>query len=122
MSLTSVDASIWNEIAKTQTLKTAWAKKAFSMDQNQMAEAENREYQALKRMAGPEVAAAFLDMKPLLLERRAITQFTLEHPNFRQALPEIASVSEAVIYASMDRPLNQKQQKALMRLLRADLT
>lgn len=87
-----------------------------------MAEQEDREYKTLKRLADPEVAMAFQDMKPLLLERRAISQFTQEHPQFRPTLPEIASVSEAVIYASMDRPLNQTQQKALTRLLRAELT
>ena len=122
MSLTSVAAPIWNEIARTQPLKTEWARKAFAMDQAEMAALEDREYQALKRRVAPVVASAFLDLKPLLIERRAITRFTLEHPEFLQALPEIASVSEAVIYASMDRPLSPMQQKVLARLLQDDLT
>lgn len=120
MSLTSVAAPIWNEIAKTQTLKTAWARRVFAMDQEAIAEAENQEYENLKRMVGQEVATAYLDVKPLYLERRAIARFTQENPNFLQALPEIASTSEAVLIASADRPLNRQQQRSLKRLLLAD--
>ena len=123
MSLTSVAAPIWNEIAKTQRLRTRWARRVFLLPTDQaMAEEEGREYKTLKRKVGPEVAMAFQDVKPLLLENVAISRFTLDHPELRQALPEIVSVAEAVIIASKDRPLSQTHQKLLARLLRAELT
>ena len=92
------------------------------MDQAEMAALEDRGVPGAETTVAPVVASAFLDLKPLLIERRAITRFMLDHPEFLQALPEIASVSEAVIYASMDRPLSPMQQKVLARLLQADLT
>ena len=63
MSLTSVAAPIWNEIARTQP-RNGGARKAFAMDQAEMAALEDREYQALKRRVAPVVASAFLDLKP----------------------------------------------------------
>ncbi len=121
MSLTSVAAPIWNEIAKTQKLKTEWARKTFALDAMAMAELENSEYQEAKKAADPWVAASFSDMKPLLLENRAISKFTQAQPQYRLALPEVVSVSEAVMLASMERPLSKMQQKQLSELLQSAL-
>ena len=122
MPLTSVAAPIWNEIAETQKLKTAWAKKAFAMDGMEMAELEDREYKAAKSRFGQEVAASYVDLKPLLLENVAISKYTQAHPNYRPALPEIVSIAEAVIVASQERPLNPMQQKQLAKLLQNSLS
>jgi len=108
MSLTSIAAPIWNEIAKTQTLETSWPRRVFAMDQDAIAAEEHLEYKALKRLVGQDVAIAYLDMKPLDLERKAIARFTQANPNYLQALPEIASTSEAVLIASADRPLTRQ--------------
>ena len=119
MSLTSIAAPIWNEIAQTQPLKTEWARKAFVLDGLAMAELEDREWKTIKAKSDSETAAALTDMKPLLLENVAIAKFTQEHPELRQALPEVASISEALILASQDYQLSRMQQAKLRGLLQA---
>lgn len=121
MALTSVATMVWNQIAETQELKTAWAKKVFAMGPEQMLQAEDEEYRALKATVGHDVAASYQDVKPLLLENEAISRFTQAQPMYREALPEVTSISEALILASMERPLSPMQQNRLRRLLEADL-
>ena len=122
MGLSSVAAPIWNEIAKTQTLKTEWARKAFALDDQAMSELEDQEYQELKPKVGQAVAAAFSDLKPLLLENQAISRYiqAQDDPTLRQALPEVVSIAEAIALASMDRPLSPSQQTSLQNLLKAE--
>lgn len=122
MGLTSVAAPIWNEIAKTQTLRTEWARKAFALDDQAMSELENREYQELKPKVGQAVATAFSDLKPLLLENQAISRYIQAQgdQSLRQALPEVVSIAEAIALASMDRPLSPLQQTSLQNLLKAE--
>ena len=122
MSLTSVAAPIWNQIAETQTLKTVWARKAFKLDGMAMAELEDKEYKTLKAKVGQDVAASYQDVMPLLTENVAISKFIQEQPNYRQALPEIVSIAEAVILAPQERPLNPMQQKQLANLLQDQMT
>ncbi len=121
MSLTSVAATVWNQIAQTQALQTAWAKKVFALNPEEMQQAEDKEYKALARAVGHDVAASYQDVKPLLLENEAISRFTQAQPMYREALPEVTSIAEALILASMERPLSQTQQKLLKMLLAADL-
>ena len=122
MSMTSVAAPIWNEIAKTQKLRTPWARKAFSLDAEAMNEQENREYQSLKEKIDPVTAASYLDVRPLLLENVAISRFTQGQPQYRDALPEVTSIAEAIALASKERPLNLRQQTSLRKLLAQDLS
>ena len=122
MSLNSVGTEIWNEIAETQQLKTVWAKKAFRMTSDQMCQQVSEEYEKLKAAGVPHaVASAFLDVKPLLLENEAISRHIVKTNSdfLRSALPEVVSVDEAVMLASMDSPLTISQQKQLAQLLRA---
>ena len=121
MALTSVATAVWNQVAETQQLKTAWAKKAFALNSEEMQQAEDKEYKALARAVGHDVAASYQDVKPLLLENEAISRFTRAQPMYREALPEVTSIAEALILASMERPLSQTQQKLLKMLLAADL-
>ena len=121
MALTSVATAAWNQIAETQKLKTAWAKKAFALNSEEMQQAEDKEYKALARAVGHDVAASYQDVKPLLLENEAISRFTQAQPMYREALPEVTSIAEALTLASMERPLSQTQQKLLKMLLAADL-
>lgn len=117
-----VAAAVWNEIAKTQPLETAWAKKWFRMNQDELTQADQKEYEDLKKKVSPDVAISFQTLRPLLLERKAISRHLQKHPELRQALPEVNSINEAVMLASMDRPLNPLQQKQLEQLLREALT
>lgn len=117
MSLSSVATPIWNEIARTQTLRTAWARKAFALDDAAMTALENKEFARLKQAEGQAVASAYLDMKPLLLENLAISRYCESRPDLRNALPEVPTVTEAVLLASADHPLSPQQQKRLQVLL-----
>ena len=121
MALTSVATAVWNHIAETQQIKTAWAQKAFALNPEEMQQAEDKEYKALARAVGHDVAASYQDVKPLLLENEAISRFTQAQPMYREALPEVTSIAEALTLASMERPLSQTQQKLLKMLLAADL-
>lgn len=121
MALTSVATAVWNQIAETQKLRTAWAQKVFALNSEEMQQAEDKEYKALARAVGHDVAASYQDVKPLLLENEAISRFTQAQPMYREALPEVTSIAEALTLASMERPLSQTQQKLLKMLLAADL-
>ncbi len=124
MSLTSVAAPIWNEIAKTEELKTEWAKKAFAMTGEEMANLVSREYQELKTkgLSFP-VIYGFLTVKPLLLENVAISRHIQRtgYQGLRSALPEITSIDEAAMIASEDTPMTLEEQEQLAELLRAEL-
>ncbi len=122
MSMDSVAAPIWNEIAKTQKLRTQWARERFPMDEEQISKADDQEAKLLLNQGMERaVMCAYLDMKPLLLERDAIQAYleTSNDPYLPGALPEVNSVNEAVILASQDRPLTPSQQKQLSELLHA---
>ncbi len=122
MSLASVATPIWNEIARTQKLRTEWAKKAFALDQAGMDKLEDEEYEALKAKVGHSVAAAFSDVMPLLMENVAISRYIRAQGDLtlRQALPEVTTIAEAVTLASMDRPLSRMEQTSLANLLKAE--
>jgi len=123
MSLVSVAAPIWNEIAQTQELATEWARKAFRLGMQEAVEAYDQEHKELTdEGADPEVATAFLEVFPLLAERRAISRFLRTRPDLREALPPVTTVNEAVILASKESPLSPSQQKQLQRLLQSRLT
>ena len=125
MSLNSVATPIWNEIARTHELKTAWGRKAFSLNAAQMVKLVNQEYEELKAAGvSTEVCKAYLDLKPLLLENVAISRHIqqTDNPSLRQALPEVTTVNEAVILASADQELSTLQQRRLEKLLQSALS
>lgn len=121
MSLTSVDSVIWNRIAEKHKLRTKWAEKAFRLGPDEMVELENREYREAKKASGHKIAAALMDMKPLLLENVAISQFSQEQSGLRDALPEVVSISEAVMLASEEYRLTPFQQRRLSKLLQEEM-
>ena len=123
MSINSVAAKIWNEIADLGNLKTSWAQRAFRMDEDELIELEDREYEELEdRDVDPEVIRAFLDVRHLLTERAAIASYVKKHPELRGALPEVNSVNEAVLLATGDWPLSQSQTSQLKDLLNEALS
>ena len=123
MSINSVAAKIWNEIVDLGNLKTSWAQRAFRMDEDELIELEDREYEELEdRDVDPEVIRAFLDVRHLLTERAAIASYVKKHPELRGALPEVNSVNEAVLLAAGDWPLSQSQTSQLKELLNEALS
>ena len=120
--MNQVQARIWNEIARTQTLQTPWAREAFKRSESQITEAQEADYLRLKKQGIPPIVASqFLALRPLLLENVAISQYVMQHPaeaqDLRQALPEVTSPREATLLASADYPLNPSQQEQLEQLL-----
>ena len=111
-------ARVWNEIARTQTLKTAWAKRMFPLDSETMAEWLDEE---LDRIAatGPSKAlvASYLKIMPLLWENEAIAEFVTTNPDLIPALPSVESVKEAVLIATMDYRMDEAEQEELADLL-----
>lgn len=122
MGMTSIAPKIWNEIAETEPLATAWGKTAFAMGPDEIVESENKDFRAMKD-AGipPQVICAFMDMRPLLLERRAIARFVSSRPSLTEALPNVESVTEAVTMASKDHLLSRKDQTQLGKLLTEEM-
>lgn len=77
-----------------------------------------------KMGADNRVILAYRLVAPLLMENEAISAYLEEtqQPTLRASLPEVISVNEAVILASMEYPLTQSQQKQLTQLLASQLT
>ena len=125
MSLNSVATPIWNEIAETQELRTEWGKMAFRLDHEKQVDLVEQEYEALlKRGVSEEAAKAVMDMKPLLLENLAISRHIqrTESLHLRNALPEVTTISEAVMLATAEDSLTASQQQELSRLLKKEMT
>lgn len=115
-----VPASVWNEIAATQTLETTWAQQMFPLPAEQMMEALAREEERLKAETGSsEVAATYLQIMPLLWEQTAISRFLQANPGQAPALSPIpATPSEAVTLANRDFQMSPAQRRSLLKLLR----
>lgn len=120
MGMTNVAAPIWNQIAATQRLATPAAKIAFRLDQNQLAIQEDIWIQLQAEANYPKAVARCLPtFLPLLAERKAIAHFVSQHPNYRNALPEVNDAREAVALATMDTRLTPSEQKLLEKALTA---
>jgi len=117
-----VATRFWNEIAATQVLKTEWAKVLFAMNSEEMLEALDAQANALETRGIPNaVILAYQQMAPLLVENDAISRYIVatENLSLRAAMPEVATVDEAVYLAAAERSLNQEQARILASLLEA---
>lgn len=112
-----VAAPIWNRIAE-YGLATPFGEKFLTLNQQQMTDAQQLEYDRLtKAGTSPEAAISFLTLAPLLLERKAISRYARSNPQIRDALPEVTSVQEALHMAIAGDRLNPKQTAELRTLL-----
>lgn len=111
-------AKYWNQIAETQPLATPWAQQVFPLPQEQMDKALGREEDSLIAAGtDPVVAAAYLKLMPLLWERTAISNYLLENPELRAAMPPLESLSEALRVAERDFPMTGSRLLKLRELL-----
>lgn len=62
-------------------------------------------------------ALAFLDVMPLLLERRAISEYVRRNPDLMGALPNLETPEEAAEVGAMERRLTAGQKGVLLTLL-----
>lgn len=117
--------AVWNEIAKSQPLSQPWAT-LFRLEPDQLPAklAEMVDRPAEEAGADNETVLAFRLVAPLLVETEAISSYLEETRQsiLRASLPEINSVNEAVMLASMEYRLTPSQQKMLTKLLKKALT
>lgn len=122
MALVNVADFIWNDIARTQELRTPWARRAFVLNNQQMADLEDADHAALKEIVGDEVASGYINVRPLFFENVAISRYVANHYELRGALPEIVTPEEGALIASMDNWFIQDGERArLADLLKSEL-
>lgn len=119
MALVNVADFIWNDIARTQQLRTPWARRAFVLDNQQMADLEDADYLALKDKVGAAVASGYINVRPLFFESAAIARYVMLHPGFAAALPEIASPEDGAMVASLESLLIQDAEESRLTALLA---
>ena len=116
-----VPAEIWNEIAASQPLSPFW-REVMETPAEQFDEAIAMvDAQAEKATKDNKVILAYRLTAPLLMETEALSAFIVEtgQQSLRQSLPELNSVSEAVMLATQEYKLVPHQQKQLAQLLTA---
>ena len=117
-----VPMQVWNEIAKGQALSQPWAT-LFRMTPDQLPQGLEKLVDAPIEAQGADnkTVLAYRLVAPLLIENEAISAYVLEdnRPDLRAVMPELISVSEAVILASLEYRLMPSQQTKLTQLLRA---
>jgi hypothetical protein len=112
-------AMYWNQIAESQRLATEWAKDMFSLPQDMLDRAlEYEERRLINEGADFQVSAAYLKFMPLLWESEAISNFLLDNPTLRIAMPPMADLDEALWWAQEDFRLNVFQMNELRDMLK----
>ena len=115
-----VPMPVWNEIAKSQPLSQPWAT-LFRMTPENLPKGLEKMVDAPAEAMGADnkTVLAYRLVAPLLQENEAISAYIQESqsPNLRASLPELNSVSEAVMMASEEYRLTASQQQKLTQLL-----
>lgn len=115
-----VPTVVWNEIAKSQPLSEPWAT-LFRMKDEELEQGIETLVDKPAEAAGADnrTVLAYRLTAPLLVENEAISSFLQEtrQISLRTSLPELNSVNEAVILASMEYRLTRSQQAKLKQLL-----
>ena len=102
MSLTSVSAPILERNSADATPENRRGRaRAFALDGRGMAELEDQGGKLSRRSRTARQHQPLMNVKPLILENVAIGSLR-DHPSLRQVLPEVVSISEALILASQD--------------------
>ena len=115
-----VPMPVWNEIAKSQPLSQPWATLFRMTPENLPKGLENMVDAPAEAMgADNKTVLAYRLVAPLLQENEAISAYIQESqsPNLRASLPELTSVSQAVMLASKEYRLTASQQQTLQQLL-----
>jgi hypothetical protein len=74
----AVPAPILNAIARTQTLRSEWARQVFSLDADGVLTALSRQARELETQGVPnKVILAYQTMGPLLIENIAISEYIM---------------------------------------------
>lgn len=116
--MNQVPTAVWNRIAQTQTLATAWAKMLFSMTPSEMDQAlEIQREKMTKAGYSSTVIVAYQTLAPLLAESQAIQAFVASNPELATALPDVLTAGEALHYAVLEWRMGEKDAQTLLELL-----
>lgn len=115
-----VPAEILNEIQACGRMVNPELSHLFSMSQESITEEHNELVsKMIEKGYARAVALAYLDVMPLMVERRAISAYLSAsgREDLRPALPNLETPQEAAIVGTMDRNLSPEQTASLLRLL-----
>lgn len=118
--LTSVPAAILNQIQATGRMASTQLSQMFSMSDQQLAEKHDQlTADLMKQGLDRSTALAYLDVMPLMVERKAIARYLADsdRPDLAQALPNLETPEEAATVGTKNRNLNPEQSANLLQLL-----
>lgn len=116
-------AMIWNQIAKTQPVASAYWRSLMEMNQDDLTKALDKlEIELAAKGADATVIRAYVLVAPLLKENVAISRYleAKQSPDLRLCLPELTSINEAVAMATQEYLLKPSQQERLAQFLKTD--
>ena len=118
MPLTTLPARVWNEMVDLGLPLTRWGDRVFRLTSAGLEKLEEEDARMMERRGlSPMVIVGFLTVRPLLVERQAVTAYAKEHPELSGVLLEVNSVDEAVEIAGRDWPLGETDAATLRKLL-----
>lgn len=117
-----VPLQFWNEMMPS--LKTPWVKQLAQLRDLGAFEDQSEQLTQQWQEDGldPLTAAAYLQLAPLMLEHRAISEYLLKtgNPDLRQALPELLTPEETAEMAGLEYNLEEEQILDFVRKLRSE--
>jgi hypothetical protein len=118
--LTSVPAQVLNAIQASGRMQNPQLSKIFSMSDLELAETHDQlTGDLMKKGMDRSTALAYLDVMPLMVERKAISGYLSDsnREDLRQALPNLETPDEAATVGTKNRNLNPQQSASLLRAL-----
>ncbi len=115
-----IPQAVWLKVADRRKLRSWWAEVMFNLEDEEQAQAIQEAVSKDLRASGVPDAAilAYHTILPLMLEAPAISDFVADHPQYRDALPEVLNQHEAVALAMLEwRWMEEADIDALRRLL-----
>ena len=115
-----IPQAVWLKVADRRKLRSWWAEVMFNLEDEERAQAiQQAVSEELRAQGVPGMAIlAYQTILPLLLEASAISDFVADHPQYRDALPEVLNQHEAVALAKLEwRWMEETEIEALRRLL-----
>jgi hypothetical protein len=115
-----IPQAIWLKVADGRKLRSWWGEVMFNLEDEDQAQAiQEAVNEELRAKGVPEASIlAYQTILPLLLEAPAISDFVTDHPQYRDALPEVLTQHEAVALAMLEwRWMEKTDIDALRQLL-----
>ena len=116
--LLKVPPEVLQGIKNTGLMKSPQLSRIFSMSAGQLTDRHQELLDSLTEQGvNRSTALAYLEVMPLLLEKRAISAYVSQHPDLASALPNLETPKEAASVGAKERDLTAGQQAMLETLL-----